>query len=264
MEIKFKNVVYNDYNLDFTIDNKNITGITGTGKTLLLNLIGMNHKIDNGEIYINNKKLKKENINEYRRKVSLIEFTFKYYLNINTVEEYMEYIIRENKLIIKDPNKKINDAIKIVGLEEFYLKKNINKLSKSELKLLQIATGLLSNPDIILLDEPFIELDTKEEKKLYMLLTKLKEHYNKAVVIASINSDKLYKYTTKMLFIKNKKILLEGNTEELYQRVDFLKRNKFEIPDIVLFTYLVRKNKKVNLDYHKDIRDIIKDIYKHV
>ena len=44
----------------------------------------------------------------------------------------------------------------------------------------------------------------------------------------------------------------------------FLKRNKFDIPDIVMFTYKAKKDKKVKIDYHQDIRDIIKDIYKHV
>ena len=67
-----------------------------------------------------------------------------------------------------------------------------------------------------------------------------------------------------MLFIKNNEILLSGPTNELYLRVDFLKRNKFDIPDIIEFTYLAKKKKQVKIDYHKDVRDIIKDIYKHI
>ena len=67
-----------------------------------------------------------------------------------------------------------------------------------------------------------------------------------------------------MIFVKNNKVLLEGKTDEVYQRVNYLQRNGFDIPDIVLFTYLARKKKNVNISYHKDIRDIIKDIYKHI
>ena len=67
-----------------------------------------------------------------------------------------------------------------------------------------------------------------------------------------------------MLFIKNNDILLSGPTNELYLRVDFLKRNKFDIPDIIEFTYITKKKKQVKIDYHKDVRDIIKDIYKHI
>ena len=43
-----------------------------------------------------------------------------------------------------------------------------------------------------------------------------------------------------------------------------MKRNKIDIPEIIEFTYLAKKQKNVKIDYHKDIRDIIKDIYKHV
>ena len=74
----------------------------------------------------------------------------------------------------------------------------------------------------------------------------------------------LYQYTTKMLFVKNKRIFLEGATEETYERVDYIKRNGYKVPEIVQFTYKAIKKKKVKIDYHKDIRDIIKDIYKHV
>ena len=79
-----------------------------------------------------------------------------------------------------------------------------------------------------------------------------------------MDADVLYQNTTKMLFVKNKRIFLETSTEEGYERVDYLKRNGFNIPDRVLFTYKAIKKKKVKINYHKDIRDIIKDIYKHV
>ena len=83
-------------------------------------------------------------------------------------------------------------------------------------------------------------------------------------MMTSNNSEKLYKYTEQMIFIKNKKILLSGKTEEVYLRVNFLTKNNFEIPDIIRFTYKAKKDKKAKIGYHKDVRDIIKDIYKHV
>ena len=67
-----------------------------------------------------------------------------------------------------------------------------------------------------------------------------------------------------MFFVKNNEIVLSGKTEEEYLNIEFLKKNKFEIPDIVEFTHLAKKKKQVKIDYHKDIRDIIKDIYNHI
>ena len=185
----------------------------------------------------------------------------------NYYQKVIDLLINEVKnknLSFNDADKKILDSLKIVGLSQEYLNREINTLSILELKLIQIAIELLSNPNVLILKEPFNGIDLKNEKKLMNLFLKIKEQYQKTIIIASINSNLLYKYTTEMIYIKNGEVLLEGPTNETYLRVDFLKRNKINIPEIVEFTYLAKKNKKVKIDYHKDIRDIIKDIYKHV
>lgn len=264
MEIIFKNVIYQDFELNFTINNNDIVGITGRGKTTVLKLIDLLFLREKGTIYYDNVKLNKSNLNEIRKKISLIEQEFKKESFLNTVQEYMEFIIKYYRLTIKDPSRKIKDSLKIVGLKEDYLNKEISILSKSELKLIQVAIALLSNPDVILLDEPFLDLDIKNEKKIVMLLNKLKDNYNKTIIIASNDSDMLYKYTKKMIFLKANKVFIEGSTKKEYQKVDFLIKNKIEVPDIVMFTYKVHKQKNIKIDYHTDIRDIIKDIYKHV
>ena len=54
-----------------------------------------------------------------------------------------------------------------------------------------------------------------------------------------------------------------GDSDELFTSSEIIKENVVPIPYITEVTYLA-KNKKVKLSYHKDVRDIIKDIYKHV
>ena len=158
----------------------------------------------------------------------------------------------------------MKDSLKIVGIDESYLNHNLNTLSNSERKLVTIAIGLLSNPDTLVLEEPFKYLDIKQERRLFLILQKLVEQYDKTIIIKTEDSETIYKYTKEVIAIKNNNILVHGSTDEVYQRVDFLKRNGINIPDIVYFTYLAKKDKNVKIDYHKDIRDIIKDIYKHV
>ena len=176
----------------------------------------------------------------------------------------MNYKIRLCNLKIKDCDKKIKDSLKIVGLDEEYLERKLVTLSASEKKLIQYALSLISNPELIIIEEPFKFLDNKNEKKISMLLQRLKEQFNINIILVSDDSNILYKYTDNIIFTKNGKIVLQGKTDVIYQRVDFLKRNKFDVPEIIEFTYLAKKKKAVKIDYHKDIRDIIKDIYKHV
>ena len=263
MEIKFINYNYNENIIDLEICNHTITGLTGNSKTEYFNLLSLSN-FGKGQLTINDEKITKENLHIYKNKISIIKNEFKNVYFVSTVKELMNYKIRLYNLKIKDCDKKIKDSLKIVGLDEIYLERKLITLSQSEKKLIQYALSLISNPELIIIEEPFAFLDNKNEKKIAMLLQRLKEQFNINIILVSDDSNILYKYTDNMIFTKNGNIILQGDTDTLYQRVDFLKRNKFDIPEIIEFTYLAKKKKSVKIDYHKDIRDIIKDIYKHV
>lgn len=261
MELKFINYQYHEKALSFNIKSASIYGITGTNTEEIIDIIALK-KLNKGQLTIDSIKITKDNINEYRKKISYINKELETHFD-KVINLMNDYIIR-HCLIIKDSTKKIKDSLKIVGLDEEILNRNINTLSSSEKKQLQLSISILSNPEIIILNEPFKCLDKQAEKIYIMLLQRLKEQFKKTIIILTDDSNKLYQYTTDMIFIKNNDIFLTGSTNEVYLRVDFLKRNKFEIPDIVEFTYIAKKEKKVKIDYHKDVRDIIKDIYKHI
>ena len=74
---------------------------------------------------------------------------------------------------------------------------------------------------------------------------------------------KLYQNTDNMIFY-TKECIYQKSTKEAFQNVDFLVKNNIEIPQIIDFTRKTRKNKRIKIDYHQDVRDIIKDIYKHI
>ena len=261
MELKFINYTHKDKKLSFDIEKGKIYGITGQDSLDIAELISLRF-LNKGQLTINNTKVTKDNINDFRKKITILTNRVNSHHN-NNLNIMIDYIKRNN-LNIKDPLKKIIDSLRIVELDEVVLERGMNSLSSSEKKLFQIALSLLSNPEIIILVEPFKCLDKQNEKKIIMLLQRLRDQFKKTIIIVSEDSNMLYKYTNNMLFIKNDEILLAGKTDELYLRVDFLKRNKFDIPDIVEFTYIAKKKKEVKIDYHKDVRDIIKDIYKHI
>lgn len=263
MELKILNCTYHDTSINIDIKSNNITGITGISNTNIEKVLSY-LEIGKHQIIIDNVKLTKDNVYDYRKKISLVSPYLPDYSFVSTVQELMNYKIKQYNLSMKDEDKKIKDSLRIVGLDENYLLRSIRQLSTSEKKLLQISISLLSNPEIIIVEEPFENLDTKNEKKLMMLFQRLKEQFHKTIIFISNDSNILYKYTNEMIFIKKDKIILTGATNETYLRVDYLNRNKFSIPDTVKFTYLAKKKKQVKIDYHKDIRDIIKDIYKHV
>ena len=264
MEIKFTKVNYQKFhNISFEIPENEITGIYRTNSDSILDLLMGKVNYD-GTINFGEKILSNKNKLSLIKKISIVENTFQNKYSKTTIEEYMTYMFEYYKFDIKDPRKKIIDSLKIVDLKDNYLTRNITTLSTSEKKLLQIAISLINNPKIIILEEPFTNLDTKTEKKIFRLLTQLNEKYKICIIITSKDSEILYKYTKHLIIFKNNKVLKEGNSKEIYENVKFLLKEDIEIPDIVLFTYKAKTEKKVNIDYHRDIRDLIKDIYKHV
>lgn len=263
MEVKLENIKINDWEFSTVLSSENIIGVTGPEYEELLEIFHLEN-MPEGNITINDVELTTENNLEFYKTISVIEKEFEKINYLNTVKEHMDYIINYYHLQIKNIEKKEKDSLKIVGLDDSILDRNITTLSRSEKKKVEIAIGLLSNPEIIILDEPFIFLDNKSSKRIIMVLKKLKEQFDKLIIIGTKDAEILYQYTDKMLFVKNKRIFLETETESGYERVDYLKRNGFQVPERVLFTYKAIKKKKVKIEYHKDIRDIIKDVYKHV
>lgn len=248
--------------LTLTLNSNNITSIMTDDIEKLKKIISLDLG-GNDTVLLDGKELTEESIHILKRKISIITdyqpITF-----LNRVLDYMNYTIISKNLKIKNPTKKIIDSLKIVGLDEKYLLRELYTLSSSEKELIQLAIGLLSNPEILVLTNQFSRLDMKNKKKVYLLLQRLRDQYQKIIVFINIDTDTAYKYSNKTIIIKNNKVLLSGDTEFVYSKVDLLSRNKFRVPEIAAITYKAIKTKKVKLDYHNDIRDIIKDIYKHV
>ena len=134
----------------------------------------------------------------------------------------------------------------------------------SEVKLLQLTLAFLSNPKVILLDEPFRGLDLNIRKKLIRIINRLQERFLKTIVIYSSNPNYLYQYTRYLIVLYNNKILVEGNTSDIFFDNKELSLCKIRKPDIVDFILLVKDKKNIKLPRRIDVKDLIKDIYWNV
>lgn len=224
-----------------------------------------NLNFDSKVITINGKKLTSYQKRKFLQRLKVIDKKIDSdYLSL-TVYQYMRHQILNNCLELKDYRKKIMDSLSIVGLKSLNLNKKVIDLSNCEKKLLQFATALLSNPDILIFDAFLENFDMKLRKKIYNLFVQLVEKYQKIVILCSNKSEILYKYTKQIIIIKDNKKLIEGSIDEVFSKnVRMLTDEGIDIPEIVLFSYKANTIKNAKLNYHKDPRDLIKDIYKKV
>lgn len=268
MEIRFEHVSFSYPNnqvlkdINLTINKNIITGLYGNNKTTILKLIDLVYAPHEGLIYYDSNKVNSSNLKSLRKKIAFIK-------NINDNTFYTNNLINEISFIKENYNYPFNivnksiQTLKIVGLEQSILNRNFNELSEGELKLIQIAIALITNPQVLLFDEPFERLDFNHKKNIIKLINKLKRDYNKTIIIASNDPDLLFSYTDQLIIINNDQLLINAKTEEAFIDEELFKKLKIEIPRIMQFINLAkRKDKKLLI--RTKINDLIKDVYRDV
>lgn len=182
------NIVYALSKFDCHIKQGEVWGIigpSGSGKSTLLNILGGLDRGYTGKVLIEGKDLKKFNQNYYRRHVVATIFQKFYLIPSLTVEENICLPIvfgrQKNKKETKD---RLEYLLKKTGLEK-RRKHRPNELSGGEAQRVAIARALITNPKILLADEPTGNLDSKTGGKIIELLLELQKEENTTLLIVT-------------------------------------------------------------------------------
>lgn len=278
MEINVKNVKYQYQNensfvlkgINMHVEEGKITGIlgkSGSGKTTLLEMFNALRIPSEGTIEIGDFCIGKNidiDVTNLRFQVGLVfQFPEDQFFAL-TVKEELElplkfYNYNKNKI-----EERIISSLQMVGLDPSYLDKNPQTLSNGEKRKVALASILVLNPSILVLDEPTIGLDSESASNFIKLLRLLKRRYNKTIIIASHNTELLHKIVDYLYVINDGKVVLEGNKYDVFKQEKILKKYGIKVPKIMEFsnTVLEKKNKKIG--YRDEINDLIKDIYRYV
>ncbi len=280
MEIKFNHVnfcyqkincrckeVFEDINLDFSSSNiYGIVGQNGSGKTTLLKMIYGTSLPTNGEIKVGDFKIlsdeKIKNVNELRSNIGVVFQDSEEQFFAKTIYEELAFNIMSYKPRTTDIDKRVIDALKMVGFDSSYLMKNPIHLSKGEMRKLAFADALVHNPKILLLDDPTIGLDARGKDSLIKLLRMLKNRYHKTIIIASNDTDFLHSIVDNVVVLYDKQVVMSGNKYDVFKEVKKLKEYGVTPPKLIQFSHKVLEKKKVKLGYRDEINDLIKDIYR--
>ena len=206
---------------DLQIEKGEIVGLigpNGAGKTTLFNLITGFLKPDSGTIFFKGKnitKLKPHKIANMGlvRTFQLIK-PFKRMLAIENVAVgcYSDRFKKEEKADV--PQKAFN-TLKRVGINPPETFKFAASLSHGYSRRLDIARALVLEPDVLLLDEPFGGLGTKESKLLTPLIKKLQKEDDLTLIIIEHKMRQLMKLAEKLVVMQFGEKIAEGNCKEI-------------------------------------------------
>jgi len=162
-----------------------ITGPSGSGKSTLMHLIGILDKPTSGTVSIDDKdiaKLKEEDLAVLRNKY--IGFVFQAFnlLPKTTAVENVELPLIYSKVGASERRARAIQALQDVGLGE-RLNHTPNQLSGGQQQRVAIARALVTNPSLILADEPTGNLDSKSSQEIIELLRSINKKGNTVVLV---------------------------------------------------------------------------------
>lgn len=206
-----------------------IMGASGSGKTTLLNCISTIDKVTSGHIYVGGEditKLKGNNLNKFRREE--LGFIFQDFNLLDTLTAYENISLA---LSIQNVNsKEIDERIKKVANDlniKDVLKKYPYQMSGGQKQRVASARAIITNPKLILADEPTGALDSKSAKMLLERFNYLNSELNATILMVTHDAFTA-SYASRVIFIKDGKIF-----NELHRGDDTRKEFFDKIIDVV-------------------------------
>ena len=278
MEITFNNVTYKENvrtplektylkNFSYTFTSGKVYSIIGdsdSGKEKIGLLINAVNKPLIGTMkigkYLNDGKYIK-NINGLRMNVGYLKENPNEFLFNKIVKSELEFGLKYFKYKLNKKNIRISEALKLVGLNEEYLKRRIDSLNICEKKKVSLASILIFNPGVIILEEPSIFLNYRDNEKLIKLIKLLKDKYNKTIILISKDTNLSYKVSDEIILLNKGSIVYAGN-KSILEDEKVLNNINIDIPEIVKFINISNKF-DANLTYTSNILDLIKEVYRN-
>ena len=200
-------------NISFTVKKGEFVGVmgpSGSGKTTLLNCISTIDTVTSGKIFINDQditKLKRNGLAKFRREE--LGFIFQDFNLLDTLTAYENIALALT--INKVPASKIDERVKDVA-SKLEIQNELNKypiqMSGGQKQRVACARALVTNPSLILADEPTGALDSKSARMLLDSMEKLNQEF-KATIMMVTHDAFTASYAHRILFIKDGKIFNE-------------------------------------------------------
>ncbi|RIW17033.1 ABC transporter ATP-binding protein [Algoriphagus lacus] len=181
-----------------------LVGNNGAGKTTLFRIILDLVRATSGQVKINDEDVSKSEAWKAKTGAYLDEHMLLAYL---TPDEYFETLRKIYGLSEEDLKQHLEKFTELFNDEVLGKKKYIRDLSKGNLKKVGIAAALMGNPDVVMLDEPFENLDPSSQIRLKKLIIKEKENSKVTFLISSHDLNHVTEICDRIVLLEKGKVI---------------------------------------------------------
>lgn len=202
-----------------------IMGASGSGKSTLLNVISTIDRVSSGDIYVDGKNLsgmKEEKLSDFRR--DQLGFIFQEYnlLDTLTIGENISLPLNLKGVGVTKTQNELKRVAHALGVED-QLKKFPYELSGGQRQRAACARAIITNPALVLADEPTGALDSKNSKNLMQTFTMMNKSLGSTILMVT-HDPVVGSYADRILFLKDGKIwseVFKGNRsrQEMYHDI---------------------------------------------
>lgn len=201
-----------------------IIGKNGSGKSTLLQTC-----VDivefKGEIIINHIHVNKDNDIEIRKKVGLVFQNPDHQLFMSTIYDDLAFGLINQGLSKEEIKNKVDNIARVFHIEHL-LQRSCHKLSGGQKRMVALASILVMEPDIILMDEPTSFLDPGSRRQVINMIKSLPQ----TLVIASHDLDMALDIADEVILLNDGQLIAKGKPQEILLNQKLLEDNGLELP----------------------------------
>lgn len=226
-------------NISFQLEKGELVsflGPSGCGKTTLLNIIGGFVKNDSGSIYLEDKDITE--CPPEKREIVTVFQNYALFPHMNVVEN-VKYGLKYRGYNKEEQIKLAKEYLKIVGLEG-YEKNSVGELSGGQQQRVALARALVLQPKILLLDEPFSNLDAKLKIAMREEIKELQKRLGISMIFVTHDQEEALSISDRIVVMSNGEIVQIGKPEEIY----YSPKNRYVAEFIGKINFLEIGNKR--------------------
>lgn len=244
------NKIFNDFNLNIECGNFiSLIGPNGSGKSTLIKILTglLNY---NGEVQIDNLVLNNDNVKTIRKKIGFISNNVENQLFSEKVIDNIAFSLENLNIPYDIILSKIEEVTNYLGIQNV-VERNIDSLTNVEKNMVNLASVLVYEPKLLILDEAFSSLDKIERDKILLILKDLNEKKQITIINITQNMEDIL-FGNQVIILDKGKIISNDNNIEVFKNDKIFSKLGLNLPFMV--------DLSIKLKYYSLIDEIIYDM----